>query len=297
MAERMMENDTRRDVYKIYKSGKNVFVRVGSKRCRSTTKHFVLTRTILKRYKDNVTYKVQLQMPGSKQISEHQFRIEDIADQPVNKKSNRRKFQEKLLISLTKCDQIEQFTEQGYNVVYDPPGDENCQFSALYFALRNIGLHRSPETLRREVVQHLNSNDMANGIPLAFFAGVPWEQYLLEMQMDGTYGDEITLRAISNILKHVEIIIVPTLGQGGRVKIVPEKTYPFARITLGHFAEGHGEHYVTLEELNEVSSESEVDITNFDNSAVENIDDENEDNNLEHPPEENINLEQFFCQL
>ena len=33
---------------------------------------------------------------------------------------------------------------------------------------------------------------MANGIPLAFFAGVPSEQYLEEMQMDGTYGDEIT---------------------------------------------------------------------------------------------------------
>ena len=35
-----------------------------------------------------------------------------------------------------------------------------------------------------------------------------------------------------------------------------------------------------LEDVNEVSSESEVDITDIDNSAVENIDDENEDNNL-----------------
>ena len=164
--------------YKIYKSGDKVFVCVGSKRCRSTTKHSVLTRTILKRYKDNVTYKVQLQMPGSKQISEHKFRIEDIADHTVNEKSNRRRFQEKLLISLTKRDRIEQFTKHGYNVVYDPPGNGNWQVSALCFALRNISLHRSPETLRREVVQYLNSNDMVNGIPLAFFAGVPWEQYL-----------------------------------------------------------------------------------------------------------------------
>ena len=83
MAERMMEKDTRRNVYKIYKSGDKVFVNVGSKRCRSTTKHSVLTGTILKRYKDNVTYKVQLQMPGLKQISEHKIRIEDIADHPV----------------------------------------------------------------------------------------------------------------------------------------------------------------------------------------------------------------------
>ena len=81
----------------------------------------------------------------------------------------------------------------------------------MCFALINIGLHRSPETLRREVVQYHNSNDMANGIPLAFFTGIPWEQYLQEMQKDGTYDDEITLRAISNIF-NVEIIIVSTLG-------------------------------------------------------------------------------------
>ena len=66
--------------------------------------------------------------------------------------------------------------------------------------------------------------------------------------MDGTYGDEITLRVISNIF-NIEIIIVPTLGHGERVKIVPENTNLFTRTTLGHFAEGHGEHYVTLEDL------------------------------------------------
>ena len=66
--------------------------------------------------------------------------------------------------------------EQGYNVVYDPPGDGNFQSSTLCFALRNIGLHRSPETLRRNVIQYLNSNDMANGVSLTFFAGILWEQ-------------------------------------------------------------------------------------------------------------------------
>ena len=50
-----------------------------------------------------MTYKVQLRMPGSKQISEHKFRIKDIVDHPVKEKSNRRRFQEKL-ISLMKHD-------------------------------------------------------------------------------------------------------------------------------------------------------------------------------------------------
>ena len=98
-------------------------------------------------------------------------------------------------------------------------------------------------------------------------------------------------------LFNVEIIIVSTLGQERRVKIVPENTNPLARITLGHFAEGHGENYMILEDVNEVNSESEVDITDIDNSAVENIDDENEDNNLENLPEENINLEQLPLEI
>ena len=116
---------------------------------------------------------------------------------------------------------------------------------------------------------------MTNGILLALFARVPWEQYLQEMQMDGTYGHEITLRAISKIF-NVQKIIVSTLGQVGRVEIVPENTNPFASITLRHFAEKHGEYYMILEDLNEVNSESEVDITDIDNSAVEDIEDENE---------------------
>ena len=45
---------------------------------------------------------------------------------------------------------------------------------------------------------------------------------------------------------------------------------------------------MTLEDLNEVRLESEVDITGIDNSAAENIEDENEDNNLENFREENI---------
>ena len=114
--------------------------------------------------------------------------------------------------------------------------------------------------------------------------------------MDCTYGDEITLGAIPNIF-NVEIIIVSTLGQKGRVEIVPGNTNPFARITLGHFAEVHGERYVTLEDLNEVSLEIEVDITDIDDSAVENIEDENEYNNLDNLLEENINLEQLPLEI
>ena len=72
-----------------------------------------------------------------------------------------------------------------------------------------------------------------------------WNQYINETSSDGTYGDEITLRAVSNIY-NVEIDIVSTLGQQGFARILPENSEPIFRITLGHFAEGQSFHYIIL---------------------------------------------------
>ena len=66
------------------------------------------------------------------------------------------------------------------------------------------------------------------------------------MDILGKYGDELTLRAFGNIFI-IEIEIVSTLGNGGRVSINPENSNPSGRITLGHFAEGQGDHYVCLQ--------------------------------------------------
>ncbi len=52
-----------------------------------------------------------------------------------------------------------------------------------------------------------------------------WDDYLNEMSRDGTYGDEITLRAVSEIY-NVEINIVSTLGHGGFRRISPQNSEP-----------------------------------------------------------------------
>lgn len=294
MAQRMMEKDARKNIYKTYESGDKVFVRVGSKRRGSTMKHRVLAGKILKRNKNNATYKVQFRIPGSEHPIQQKFRVEDIADRSDivkgpkkdtqsfrDKRASRKNYQQKLRIPLTRTDRIEQLTEQGYVQMYDPPGDGNCQFSALCFALRNIGFHRTAETLRTEVVNYLTKNDMVSGVSLGLFAGIPWQQYLQEMARDGTYGDEITLRAISNIF-NVEITIVSTLGQEGRVEIFPENTIPFERVILGHFAEGQGDHYITLDEVIQRNVETQSDTEIFDNQTEiddvigQNVDERNE---------------------
>ena len=109
-------------------------VRVGSKRRCSSKTHRVLPGTILKRYKDDVTYKIQIHMSRSNEICKQTSRIEDIADRPEKKKSKkvkktkifRKNFQGKMRIPLTQSDRLQQFTNQAFDVVYNPPGDGNC---------------------------------------------------------------------------------------------------------------------------------------------------------------------------
>ena len=57
------------------------------------------------------------------------------------------------------------------------------------------------------------------------------------MDMEGTYENELTLRAFTNVF-NIEIKIVSTMGNEGRGSINPKNSNPLGRITLGYFAEG-----------------------------------------------------------
>ena len=108
---------------------------------------------------------------------------------------------------------------RGYIEFFDPPKDCNCQFSALCFFLRSIGIERSPETLRREILKYLreNPNDL-EGFPLELFAGC------LEH-----------FQCSNNCSFFPRCGVQPVTGAG------------VAHFNLGHFAEGQGEHYLCLE--------------------------------------------------
>ena len=67
------------------------------------------------------------------------------------------------------------------------------------------------------------------------------------MARDGTYGDQLTLRAASEIY-NIQFRIISTLGAQGRADISPDGFDSLGRITLGHFAEGYGDRYVLLRE-------------------------------------------------
>lgn len=65
------------------------------------------------------------------------------------------------------------------------------------------------------------------------------------MAINGVYGDELTLRACTDIC-NVNIRVASTLGKDAFTVIRSTNPNPRGDITLEHFAEGQGIHYVTL---------------------------------------------------
>ena len=145
-------------------------------------------------------------------------------------------------------------------ISYDPPKNGNCQFSAICKFLNSIGIHRSNQTIREDIVNYLENNPTAaDGTPLQNFTDLPWPIYLSSMSQNGTFGDHITLQAASD-LYNVEFQVLSSNGPGYTTTISPIVANPLCTFTLGHFAENDGEHYVCLaEEYNssEINFEAE----------------------------------------
>lgn len=100
-------------------------------------------------------------------------------------------------------------------------------FSAIVSALYQQGIfHRSAGTLREEA---RNNPSNVEGMPLEFFVSRLSEEYLNEMLLDGTYGDQITLQAISDLLG---IKLTINLGVEGSVVIFTTSAITSSHITL-----------------------------------------------------------------
>ena len=114
--------------------------------------------------------------------------------------------------------------------------------------LTGLGILRSPETLRDEIVEYLESNALDHdGFPLLQL--VPeyetWGDYLLYKMQNQTFGDQLTLYAAAN-LYNVNVHVISSLSVGANHIFSPSFSIPLTTVYLGHLAENHGEHYVSL---------------------------------------------------
>ena len=60
-----------------------------------------------------------------------------------------------------------------------------------------------------------------------------------------TFGDQLTLYAAAN-LYNVNVHVISSLGVGANHTFSPSFSIPLTTVYLGHLAENHGEHYVSL---------------------------------------------------
>ena len=138
---------------------------------------------------------------------------------------------------MTVQDVYEEFTSQGYSVVFNPDGNGDCQFSAIAHHLTSIGIFRSERTIRDEICQYSEQNAIdTDGFLLELFVGVLWSQYLSSMALNGTYGDQLTLQAASNLYL-MQLTTVSSLGADAMVHIFPQHSPPVASFALGLFSE------------------------------------------------------------
>ena len=120
----------------------------------------------------------------------------------------------------------DQFDEQSYYISFDPLHDRNFRFSSVCRILREFDFQCSPEALRAEIVSYLEANpNDPNGTPLEFYMDVPFTDYLNRMSVDGTYGDEITLRVADELL-NTEFIIIFSLARAAEATITPQNFAP-----------------------------------------------------------------------
>ena len=133
-----------------------------------------------------------------------------------------------------------------------------------------VGIFRPPQTLREEIGNYSISVESINGEVARDFSNIPWDDYIQQMDLESTYGDERTLRAFANIF-NIEIEIVSTLSNDGRVSINPENSNPLGQITLGHFAESQSDHYVCLQrEIAEDDETQQQDLNEIADNTVQN---------------------------
>ena len=148
-------------------------------------------------------------------------------------------------------------SESGVVICVDPPKDGNCQFAAVAYLLRHdVQATLSHDDIRADVVRFLRDDNpvLLDGTPYIFEPHVVAEHktknnYLTKMSRIGTYGDHITLVAMSCIYK-VQFIVLSTLGENATRVISPTMHSchidSFPTLLLGHYAEDEGTHYVGL---------------------------------------------------
>ena len=131
----------------IYELGEEVLVRYRPNRRGKfpPKRRQILKGKIIDRNRKIGMYKIDIHPPGADTNIEKWVSVENITDisekianqkrQQKEKKRKLKRLRKELYIPKTEADHYEVFTDLGFTISYNPPGNGNCQFNAMcYFA-------------------------------------------------------------------------------------------------------------------------------------------------------------------
>ena len=155
--------------------GENVLIRGTEKNGISNTK----LRHVIKRKKS--MYKVKFENPVTNLVAFKWISVEDITDLQ-QKHSGKGRLSRKMF--LVRLSNERKLTRQGFDITFNPSPDGNCQFSTIVYHLQSIGIYRSAETLRQEVVSYLSNNPAFGGANFILdFLDMGWEDYYMKCKV------------------------------------------------------------------------------------------------------------------
>lgn len=228
----------------IYKVGQNVLARYPFQKCRVPTRRCVLEARILDRNLKSYRYKIEFECPKTAVKTSAWVSVENLTSTLASKtQAVYDKHKKKFYIPVTKADRIENFKNMDISVSYDPTGDGNCQFSAVAHQLSQFGLYRTHQCLRSDAVRHMERNRAE----YEHFVSENFDLYLSSMHNNGTYGDHLTLLALSREY-NLQIMVFSAAGLDYSTIVSNDGTFQsdMNTLTLGYFPEGNGEHYISV---------------------------------------------------
>ena len=234
----------------VYRVHDKVLVRVkmSNHRLAVSKRHVVLPGVIIKCNIRLSRYKVKFQKPPRSTPVQQWFSVSDITSVTRSQERFRKSLARHYQV-YTHQDRLQEFESSGLHIRLDPDPDGSCQFSAMADQLSTIGIFRSATTLREEIVTNLRNFPIAvDGTPLLQYVEGTWTDYIHSMAQPETFGDHITLQRAA-LMFNVQFLVVSTLGVDATSIISPSGNFceGLPVLAIGHFAEGHGEHYVSLD--------------------------------------------------
>lgn len=128
-------------------------------------------------------------------------------------------------------------------VNYDPTPDGNCQFDAFADQRSKVGVYTSAAALRDISVQHITKHQEHYE---RFIIG-DFAEYVQRMKVNGTYRDHVTMQALAREF-NCQCLVISTAGRNYTTLVSNDGHYydDITTVTLGHFPEDGGMHYVSL---------------------------------------------------